>query len=478
MKRSCLNQGCGLEWFFLKLLICFGVFYSGMERYATPSPGYLTLKEAIALGLQESLPASHLALEKQRLHLKELKLEEGKRQQQVTSSILGSRNEIGDARDLEASAQQTRQLILSYQENYENGFLWKITNTQRLTTPIDGEADDEEVLFQKILLGLSLPIYGTAADKTRLLNQKVNLSLDNEWRTWEQDNIVLQTQIAHLFLAYLMSHEHAKSAEEKLALVQQKLARSQSIKSQLSPLKLRQLELDLHQARVEQLNHHQALNQNRQQLALWIGNAASQRTPRLGSLLQLPQTEMELKELYLQNSIALQQLKNQLQIKRKELQISQLALQPNITLGGNIGQSRTNEREGSNRSVYVTLSYHFGGGQSQQSALEQHAFNQLTLELERQQQMLALQAQTDFLKLQSLQALIRIHRQQQELAEQEQKLAEESFRIGQSTQDRLQAAQVKLIQRRLAFLQAQIDYWKHVFRMMEQIQINALSLLE
>lgn len=481
MKQSCLNQVCGLKWFFLKILIGLGFFCgAGAEGYATPSFAYLTLKDAIALGLKESLPASQLTTEKQRLDLKELKLEEGKRQQKVDSSILGSRNEVGDSRDLEASAQETRQLVLSYQENFENGFLWKIINTQRLTTPLDGE--EEETLFQKTILVLSFPLYGTAAEKNRLTNQKLKLSLENEWVMWEQEKMALQTQTAHAFLAFVMSHEQAKSAEQTLELVQQKLERNQAIKTQLTELEMSQLELDLHQVRLEFLNKKEALEQNRRQLALLIGNAASKRAPRLGPPLQLQQTGSQLKELYLRNSIVLQQLKKNIQIKQKDLKLSNLALHPDIILGGNIGQSRTNsstnEREGNNRSLYLTLSYPFGGGQSQQIAIEQQAFHKLNLEFQRQQELIELQSQSDHLKLQSQQAMIDIHLNQNNLAQQQLQLAEDSFRIGKSIQDHLQTAKMRLIQTRLAVIQAQIDYWKHFFNIMEKTQINALSVLE
>ncbi len=474
MRKNCLSQACVLKSFFLSLFL-FGISQGVVPTgHAAPSSGYLTLKKAIALGLEKSIRASQLVVEEKRLQLQGDLLQSSKRKHQLSVLLVGARNEIGDDRDLEAQAQEARQLTTSYEENFENGLQWKITNTQRFTSPVEG--DGEENTFKKTLLSINYPLYGAAANQTRLNNEKAALALENEWELWEYEKLPLQTQIAHVFLGYVISYEQWKTAEQLFVLTQKNLDYKKSIQTQLTELDIRQFELERIQAHQELMNQKEALVYAQKQLALLIGSAAQQH-PQLDHPLVLQQNHKELQQLYLLQSASLQQLKKQIQMKQKDRQLSELASTPNIVLGGSIGQSENDGRDGGNKAIYVSLSYPFGGGEIQKASIEHQALEKLNLQLQEQQEMLKLQAQQDFQQLQSKKNMLEIRQDQYQLAQKKLKLVHESFRVGQSRWDHLFAAEIQVVRSKFSVIQAKVDHWQYYFSILEKTATNALSLL-
>lgn len=466
MKKICSNLVCVLKCCFLSCL--FGT-------HPLVAQEYFSLKEAVVLGLRDSPTADRLVLEEKRLRLKTEKLEATQHKHRFSSTLLGSRNEVADSRDLEASAQETRQLNLSYQENFQNGAYWKINKTMRKTSPVDG--DEEDTDFDKALLTLSYPLYGPASEKTRLSDERTALSIEQEYGARDYQKITLQIQIAQAFLDTVLGLERMHAAEQKQDWIRQKNVQQQKVSSQRTQLELRQGELELLEAEQDVLSQRAEFHYKQEQLALWIGPIALEKQPRLKMLPPFPFSAKELEQNYLANSYALQQLQKKIQLRKKELELSQASTKPDIALSGNIGESNLNGGFGRNFSAYISLSYAFGGGANEQVGVDRQGLEQLNSELYEKQAQLRLQARMDSLKLKSEHKTLNIRQKQTELAEQQDQLIEDSFKIGRVSYDAFIASKVNLLSKRLSMVQAQIAYWQRYLKALELQQQSLLSLL-
>ncbi len=436
----------------------------------------LTLKDAILLGLQNSLPASQVVGDTESLRLKRQRLEASKLRHAINSSIANSRNEIGDSRDLDASATETQQSVISYQQTFENGFSWKLTNTQRFERPIEGGGS--ESTFQKNLLSLSYPLWGKAADGLKLNNEKLALQFEEEERAGRRKKLMLQTQIALAFLDYTLNYQKWQAAQRRWTLAQQKFEQKQSTQTQLTALELQQVEVEVLDAEQGFIFEESNFRNAQEQLALWIGEADTSRLPQMPRLPPFPYTPDQLETIYEESEGRIQLLQTQIQSLQKDLQAAKLETQPGVTLGSNIGQSQSNTRDGANASVFVLIAYKFGGGESEQVAILQQQLGNLNLQLQHQQVDLRIQSRKDHAQLESSRRRAEIRQKQYELAQKQWEVNQQGFQVGQVNQDMVFGSEVKWLQAETAALQAQIEYWKIFLAVQEKIDVSVLSLLE
>ncbi len=432
---------------------------------------YLTLSEAIAIGMSKSTEAKLLLEEEQRLQSKKYQYLNRKRKYEVSASASNYKNEVADSQDLEANtASETQQVILSFKQTFENGFYWKISRTQRTTKYI--ESDDPDVTFSKNLLSLSLPFYGKSANKLKISNKKEEIVLEGEFEKLNHGKITLQTTIAKAYLKLFLSREYYKNAKQHSLLIDKKLKRKQSATSQVTEFETRDVQLESLKLKQDLAIKKVQFQTDFNKLALILDRLDFDLSPVLEPL---PTEEFSLEEMrqtYHKRSVDLNKLREAKQTKTMDLRSSQIAKRPDISIGGYTGETEENSESGNNTGLTLSITYNFAGGESQKVSVYQHELAKLELSIQQITKMLDQQAEEDFLKLQSARQMVGIHQDIYLLNKEQYSLSQNRFRIGQLNQDDVVDTEIKMMKSRILAVKKHVETWLLFLQILEKTDKN------
>lgn len=444
--------------------------------FSEETPPNITLREAISIGLQQQLNKEYLSAEENRLEFHQKKLDASTVDHQLSSRLSFLKNDVEDTHDIEGSASETQQLKASYQQKFVNSFTWKVSAIQRSEAPLAGEA--EEDTFVKLQLDASYGILGKAANVKKLQFEKQRIDLESQRNAWQQENILLQIEIARDFFDFTIMNYEVQETSKYLQLLYQKEKRKKILKRQISALEMKELKLEILEAEMDHAIQQDKYFEAKQRMAYHIGNENVQRNPVFESDFEIKQTQEEITQTYLEKSIKLQKLDQQRKLLIKDVDIAKQEMTPEVTVGGNVGQSQTSTTSGQNLGVYVSFLYNFGGGRSEQVGVHESELRKLEVDMKKLKAELSLEARSDYQLLLSMEKDIQIRQQQYQLAEEKMKIAQARFYAGELNQDQTLRFHKDLLGSQTALVRSQTMFWEQYLVILEKMLIAPLSIME
>ena len=439
--------------------------------YAFSQP--LTLKEAVLRSIDQGL--NHSIDEQRRSYFthKEKFVDERKVQKVFRGKTGFSKNEVADSRDLESKATQGSQINLSYQETYENGLSWTLSQTYREDKAISGNQGDES--YEKTLLYGSMPIYGTASSINRIKRDQGRLQIDQERILWDNQLNQVQYEVARAFLETGLQAYTLEKVIEKEKIHQGKIDRLFKV-----PLGLTAIDKEILQ--LQQLNEEQNVslqkNSFRQAilaLELLIGVVTETQFQLPTDLPQLTKSSEEITQAYLQNSLKIKGLKQKLLALQQTTELIELDERPDFSINGFIGKSTLDDSKGSNYGVNLLVTYNFGGGQPENLAAQKSQMSRYNLEIKLAQKQIAIQVHQDLQKLEASKNKATFLIANLKITQKKVLLSQKKFELGAIQRETVADLKMKAIDLMATARKASIESWISYLNVLQNMHASLID---
>jgi Outer membrane efflux protein len=475
MKNMNTNRACGLifrclSW--VSLLLYLALLPSANAQEFT---GNLTLKKAVSAAFLEGGEAEVLA-SRDRQFLTQIQQREKSRIKHTLSSRTGiSRNEIGDSQDLESSANETASYTLSYEQIFEGGISWKISQTSRSEEALTDNEEDEE--YSKQLFTVQLPIYGKEAERGSITGRKNELELDRTRQMIEFDKNLLQISVARAFFLAVLQEKALEISNKKLTLLEEKQVHLVKTPSRITKLEKNLFNLDLEKEKNFNANKKHLLNHSLGQLALYFGNRDMGNLTMPEKIPDIDQSEEQALQAYLENDTGLTGMKNRLNTLQQDLELSRLATVPEIHAGGFVGNTNVNDTQGSNYGLNLSVIYRFGGGEEEAFQSLQQEINSLNLKINQEKKRITNQFHFDSNKFRLLQQSAELAQQESKILQKQFQLTRKQFEIGEIEWDDVVKLELSLLDRQLSIFQTKIDCWEQFLNVISSMKLPLIEFL-
>ncbi len=464
------------KWYYLiktiTVLICLaGIVLGNAQKEAKG----LTLKEAVLAGMQQGLEADILQAQGDKLALQRLSMEESGIKHILTGRTGYAKNEIGDSQDLSASAIETTLYTLSYQQLYENGFSWTASQTTRSAEALTETESDEE--YSKQLLTLMVPLYGKTTDNTTLFNKKQHLILEEDQRNLQHEINTSQIASARIFVSAYLQAESYKISSRKLVLLENKIDVLSKVPQQGASLDMQLNQFELQREKINNEEQKTIRDQTFHQLELLSGKQPSNSMQLPAELPSLIGPEEQLQDLFLGNSSKLAQLKNQVIMLQQDEAISESQTAPDIYAAGFVGNTSVDDTKGSNYGMYLTVAYHFGGGEEEQVSAVRKEIATLNLRIEKEKNNAMIQYRLNMSKLKSLSKKVFLEEKEQQLLKAQIQLVQQRFQLGEINWEVLTDQEISLQNKRLSRIKSKADSWFQFLTLLEQTNQPLIEIL-
>lgn len=436
----------------------------------------LTISGMLKLAEENGIGQTKLREGEKQYLLRQQYLEEQKIEHQATGALSGSRNEVGDSRDLDSSESETTLYKIDYKQTLENGIYWKISHQQRFEKAITGDGTDGQL--NKTVLSALVPFYGKSSYSKQLNREKIELSMNRDRNQWRSEHRKWELKIATLFLEWYLQKEEKKKSDHEIRRHQEQLKRITSSPNLITALEVNQLELKILQQKQRREKSAFLAKKAKEQLVLLAGATLEYRVPVLNEIPKINRTLEELSEQYLLNSVKLQSLRSQIQIKENELQSKELETLPDFQAGAFYGQSQATSASGKNWGVNLSVTYRFGSGHLQQFGIAQQEKFKLELELQEERKSRKQQALEDWQTLELNEKMLEINRMQYQLAREEEDLVKKNFRVGTAMMKTVAKAEIKTRNMQTEITKSVVEQWKTILKILEQTDEALIPFFE
>lgn len=429
----------------------------------------LTLQQAVDMGIRNSLQARRLQEEKNSIDQKLLRLKRQRIRHMLSFNLSNAYNEIGDPRDLEATASNTRQYSGTYKQIFLNGISLSLSHKNRVAEALDTSNSIER--FLKYQAVLDLPLFGKSTFYTIYSSHIEQTNLSIEALTLEQKQRRFISDIIFSYLDLMLYAQEFSTAQLQTQLIEEKHTIRQATNSQLTGLERQRLSTELRQVKQIRSLSKSRFDNTRKKVALIIGSNDTNLHPPLSldTLPVLSFTRKELIENYRNNSVDLLIARARIRIMKKKVSIARLDLRPDMAIGGFAGRSQSGST-GNNLGGYFRLNYNLFSGESQALKAAKSELNEYVLSESEIGQSVRIQAEIDFDELLASFENVEIHKELQSIARTDATLAGEQYRLGECSMDELIMKKMNAEKAATALLKSQIEYIRNQRKIIEFIQ--------
>lgn len=398
----------------------------------------------------------------------------------IISQIALSKNELSDSRDLDASASETTQMSLTYQQIFEEGFNWSISHKNRVSSPIDSSGDKED--FTKYILSTELPIYGKQAGGRKLENQKKVVQIHQKEERLSGEKRKLIHTVATLYFDYLEAFQRKALETQKAVNLQKKIEWARERALNFTEFHSKELELELLLGQQSLSEAIVAFQKSYYSLKQQVHFLEKNRVPAFVKVPQVKITAQEFEKRYITFSQKVIQVKQQIELDHRQLELISLEKEPAVYLGSFFGNTRSLQSDdsyqrGTNYGAFLKFSYSFGGGEQEAVWAEQQNLEKNKLYLKEIERAVKGEAQLDYNTMNSYLKGVLLAEKKKTLIWSQLNLASEKYMAGQLTRADVLDYQIRLDESVLFYNEAVIRFWKHFSSMAYKANLDLSRFL-